>query len=153
MASLFPLPLLREALFPPIRNWPPVDRSVRWPVMLCFLTGVHRMVVGTVLLGLRLVADTSDRFIAEPGHAHRSLKQLQHVHLRPPLARPRSTALVYGWGGCAGLGLAAWLLARMSREPVHSPGALITAIIFWNLGVAGGLTGIFIGQSTSVELL
>ena len=62
-------------------------------------------------------------------------------------------SLVYGWAGSAGLGLAVWLLARMSREPVQSPGALVTAIIFWNLGVAGGITGIFIGQSSSVELL
>ncbi len=29
----------------------------------------------------------------------------------------------------------------------------MTAVVFWNLGVAAGLTGIFLGQSTSVELL
>jgi len=62
-------------------------------------------------------------------------------------------ALVYGWASTAGLGLAVWLLARMSREPVCAPAALMTAVVFWNLGVAIGLTGIFLGDSTGVELL
>ena len=35
-------------------------------------------------------------------------------------------ALVYGWASTAGLGLAVWLLARMSRDAGRSPGALMT---------------------------
>jgi hypothetical protein len=62
-------------------------------------------------------------------------------------------ALVYGWATTAGLGLAVWLLARTSRTPMRAPGALMCAVVFWNLGVAIGLTGIFLGDSTSVELL
>ena len=62
-------------------------------------------------------------------------------------------ALVYGWASTAGLGLAVWLLARTSRNPAHSPAALMTAVVFWNLGVAIGLTGIFLGDGTGVELL
>ncbi len=41
----------------------------------------------------------------------------------------------------------------MSREPVRAPGVLMTAVVFWNLGVAIGVTGIFLGDSTGVELL
>jgi len=62
-------------------------------------------------------------------------------------------ALVYGWASTAGLGLAVWLLARTSRTLAASPAALMTAVVFWNLGVAIGLTGIFMGDSTSAELL
>jgi cytochrome c oxidase cbb3-type subunit 1 len=152
MATLFPTTVAPRGFISTDQELAAVDRSVRWPVMICFLTGVHWMVVGTVLLVYAsslthpmdslpifgLLVDLSNNF-----------SMFTYGRLWPAAI----DALVYGWGGCAGLGLAAWLLARMSREPVHSPGALIAAIIFWNLGVAGGITGIFVGQGTSVELL
>ena len=62
-------------------------------------------------------------------------------------------ALVYGWATTAGLGLAIWTLARTGRTPMPAPGMLVTAIAFWNLGVAVGLSGIFLGYSTGIELL
>jgi cytochrome c oxidase cbb3-type subunit 1 len=152
MATLFPTTVAPRGFVSTDPELAAVDRSVRWPVMFCFLTGVHWMVVGTVLLVyasslthpqnsipiLGLFVDLSNNF-----------SMFTYGRIWPAAI----DALVYGWGGCAGLGLAVWLLARMCREPVHSPGALITAIIGWNLGVAGGLIGIFVGQSTSVELL
>jgi len=152
MATLFPTTVAPRGFISTDPELAAVDRSVRWPVMICFLTGVHWMVVGTVLLVyasalthpmdqlpiLGLFVDLSNNF-----------SMFTYGRIWPAAI----DSLVYGWGGCAGLGLAAWLLPRMCREPVHAPGALIAAIIFWNLGVAGGLTGIFIGQSSSVELL
>ncbi|MEJ0000232.1 MAG: cbb3-type cytochrome c oxidase subunit I [Verrucomicrobiota bacterium] len=152
MATLFPTTVAPRGFTSTDPELAAVDRSMRWPVMLCFLTAVHWMVVGTVLLvyaaSLEHPQDTfpvlgwfvtlSDNF---------GMFTFGRVY---PAA---VDALVYGWASTAGLGLAAWLLARMSREPAHSPGALVTAVIFWNIGVAAGLTGIFIGQSSSIELL
>jgi cytochrome c oxidase cbb3-type subunit 1 len=152
MATLFPTTVAPRGFISTDPELAAVDRSVRWPVMFCFLTGVHWMVVGTVLLVyasslthpmdqlpiLGLFVDLSNNF-----------SMFTYGRIWPAAI----DSLVYGWGGCAGLGLAAWLLPRMCREPVHAPGALIAAIIFWNLGVAGGITGIFIGQGTGVELL
>ena len=152
MATLFPTTVAPRGFVSTDPELAAVDRSVRWPVMFCFLTGVHWMVVGTVLLVyasslthpmdqlpiLGWFVDLSNNF-----------SMFTYGRIWPAAI----DSLVYGWGGSAGLGLAAWLLPRMCREPVHAPGALIASIIFWNLGVAGGIAGIFIGQSSSVELL
>jgi cytochrome c oxidase cbb3-type subunit 1 len=152
MATLFPTTVAPRGFVSTDPELAAVDRSVRWPVMFCFLTGVHWMVVGTVLL----VYASS---LTHPGNSipilgwfvdlSNNFSMFTYGRIWPAAI----DSLVYGWAGSAGLGLAVWLLARMSREPVHAPGALITAIIFWNLGVAGGITGIFLGQSSSVELL
>jgi cytochrome c oxidase cbb3-type subunit 1 len=129
-----------------------VDASVRVPVVASLLAAVHWMVTGTVLAvyaaSLRHPADQMpilDMFnwLAE----HCAPFTFGRVY-------PAGIdALLYGWIGSAAMGLIMWVLARMGRTPVRSPAALMTAVVFWNLGVAAGLVGIFMGQSTSVELL
>ncbi len=152
MATLFPTKVAPRGFLSTDPEFAAIDASVRWPVMVCFLTAVHWMVVGTVLLVyasslthpqdsfpiLGLFIDLSNNF-----------SMFTYGRLWPAAI----DALVYGWASTAGLGLAVWLLARTSRTPAASPGTLMTAIIFWNLGVAAGLTGIFLGGSSGVELL
>ncbi len=152
MATLFPTTVAPRGFVSTDPELAAVDASVRWPVMVCFLTAVHWMVVGTFLLVyasslthpqdsipiLGLFIDLSNNF-----------SMFTYGRVWPAAV----DALVYGWASTAGLGLAAWLLARMSREPICAPAALMTAVVFWNLGVAIGLTGIFLGDSTGVELL
>ena len=129
-----------------------VDASVRGPVMICFLSAVHWMVVGTFLLV----------YASSLTHPHDSIPILglfidlstycsffTYGRVWPAAI----DALVYGWAGTAGLGLAIWLMARMSRVPVCEPVALIIAALFWNVGVGLGLTGIFLGDGTGIELL
>jgi cytochrome c oxidase cbb3-type subunit I len=152
MATLFPTSVPPKGFASTDPELAAIDASVRWPVFFCFLTAVHWMVVGTVLMlyasslthpqdafpVLSLFVDLSNNF-----------SMFTYGRIWPAAI----DALVYGWCSTAGLGLAAWLLARMSREPVRSPAALMTAVVLWNLGVAAGLTGIFMGDSTGVELL
>jgi cytochrome c oxidase cbb3-type subunit 1 len=129
-----------------------VDASVRVPVLACFLTAVHWMVLGTVLLvyasSLTHPQDSVPIFGWFIDLAS-SCSFFTYGRVWPAAV----DALVYGWASTAGLGLAIWVLARNSREPVRSPAALITAIVFWNIGIAVGLTGIFLGYSTGIELL
>jgi cytochrome c oxidase cbb3-type subunit 1 len=129
-----------------------VDASLRWPVLTSLLMAVHWMVTGTFLLvyasslthpedgvpGLNLLTRLSEH-----------LSVFTYGRVWPAAI----DALVYGWAGSAGLGLIMWLLGRMGRNPARAPAVLMTAVIFWNLGVAVGLTAIFLGQSTGVELL
>jgi len=129
-----------------------IDSSVRWPVMACFLTAVHWMVVGTFFLVyasslshpqdtfpiLGLFVSLSDNF-----------SMFTYGRIWPAAI----DALVYGWATTGGLGLAIWILARTSHVPVRSPATLLTAVVFWNLGIAVGLIGIFLGDSNSVEML
>jgi cytochrome c oxidase cbb3-type subunit 1 len=152
MATLFPTRVAPRGFVSTDPELAAVDASVRWPVLVCFLTAVHWMVVGTFLLVyasslthpqdsfpiLGLFVDLSNNF-----------SMFTYGRVWPAAV----DALVYGWASTAGLGLAIWLLARMSRAPACSPAALMTAVIFWNLGVAIGLSGIFLGDSTGVELL
>ena len=129
-----------------------VDASVRWPVVASLLAAVHWMVTGTFLAvyasSLKHAADSMpllDVFTWLSFHC----SAFTYGRVFPAAI----DALLYGWAGSAALGLVMWVLARMGRAPVRSPAALMTAVVFWNLGVAVGLTGIFLGQSTSVEFL
>ena len=152
MATLFPTTVAPRGFVSTDPELAAVDASVRWPVLVCLLSAVHWMVVGTFLLVyasslthpqdsipiLGLFIDLSNHF-----------SMFTYGRVWPAAV----DCLVYGWCSTAGLGLAIWLIARMSRAPACSPGALMTAVIFWNLGVAVGLIGIFLGDSTGVELL
>ena len=152
MATLFPTTVAPRGFVSTDPELAAIDASVRWPVLVCLLSAVHWMVVGTFLLVyasslmhpqdslpvLGWFVDLSNNF---------SMFTYGRVY---PAA---IDCLVYGWASTAGLGLAIWLLARTSRNPAHSPAALMTAVVFWNLGIAIGLTGIFMGDSNGVELL
>lgn len=152
MATLFPTIVAPRGFASTDPELAAVDASVRWPVMVCLLSSIHWMVVGTFLLVyasslthpndtfpvLGLFVDLSNNF-----------SMFTYGRVWPAAM----DSLVYGFASTAGLGLAVWLLARMSREPIFASGALMTSIIFWNVGVAVGVTGIFIGGSSGVELL
>jgi cytochrome c oxidase cbb3-type subunit 1 len=152
MATLFPTKVAPRGFVSTDPELAAVDASVRWPVLLAFLSAVHWMVVGTFLLVyasslthpqesipvLGLFIDLSNHF-----------SMFTYGRIYPA----GMDALVYGWATTAGLGLSIWILARVSRAPIFSPAAMVIAVIFWNLGVAVGLTGIFLGDSSSVELL
>jgi cytochrome c oxidase cbb3-type subunit 1 len=129
-----------------------VDASVRWPVLVCFLTAVHWMVVGTFLLVFASsMTHPQDRFpiLGYLIDLADNCSFFTYGRVWPAAI----DALVYGWASTAGLGLSIWLLTRMGRTPARAPAALMTGVIFWNLGIATGLTGIFLGDSSSVEFL
>lgn len=128
------------------------DASVRWPVMISFLTAIHWLVTGTFLLV----------YASSLTHPHDSIPifglliDLSYHCAFFTYGRvwPAAiNALVYGWASTAGIGLIIWLMVRMGRTPLRLPVVLLTGLAFWNFGIAAGLIGIFLGNSTSVELL
>jgi cytochrome c oxidase cbb3-type subunit 1 len=152
MATLFPTTVAPRGFASTDPELAAVDASVRWPVLVCFLMAVHWMVVGTFLLVYASSLTHPQDSIPILGwfvDLSANFSMFTYGRVWPA----GIDALVYGWASTAGFGLAVWLLARMSREPVCAPGALMTAVIFWNLGVAIGLTGIFLGDSSGIELL
>jgi len=152
MATLFPTTVAPRGFVSTNPDLAAVDASVRVPVMACFLTAVHWMVVGTFLLVYASsLTHPQDTFPILGWFVDLSNNFSMFTYGRVwPAA---IDVLVYGWASTAGLGLAAWLLARMSREPIRAPGLLMTGVVFWNLGIAIGLSGILLGDSTGVELL
>ena len=152
MATLFPTNVAPRGFVSTDPELAAIDASVRWPVFVCFISAVHWMVVGTFLLVYASALTHPQDSIPILGWFNdlsNNFSMFTYGRIWPAAL----DALVYGWASTAGLGLAVWLLARTSRKPACSPAALMTAVIFWNLGVAIGLTGIFLGDSTSVELL
>ena len=152
MATLFPTTVAPRGFVSTDPELAAVDASVRWPVLVCLLSAVHWMVVGTVLLVYASSLTHPQDALPIFGwfvDLSNNFSMFTYGRVWPAAI----DALVYGWASTAGLGLAVWLLARMSRAPACSPGTLMTAVVFWNLGVAIGLTGIFLGDSTGVELL
>lgn len=129
-----------------------IDASLRWPVLSSLLAAVHWLVTGTFLLVYASsLAHPADRIpiLDWLTWLSQNLGAFTYGRIWPAAV----DALVYGWIGSASLGLVMWVLARMGRTPSRAPAALMTAVVFWNLGVAAGLSGIFLGQSNSVELL
>jgi cytochrome c oxidase cbb3-type subunit 1 len=129
-----------------------IDASVRLPVVACLLCAVHWLVVGTFLLVYASSLTHPQDSLPIQGwlvDLSNNFSFFTYGRVWPAAI----DALVYGWASTAGLGLAIWVLARTSRVPLRSPVAVLTAVVFWNLGVAIGLTGIFIGASTGIELL
>jgi cytochrome c oxidase cbb3-type subunit 1 len=152
MATLFPTIVAPRGFVSTDPELAAVDASVRWPVLVCFLTAVHWMVVGTFLLVYASsLTHPQDAFpiLGWFVDLSNNFSMFTYGRVWPAAV----DALVYGWASTAGLGLAVWLLARTSRAPAFAPAALMTAVVFWNLGIAIGLIGIFLGDSTGVELL
>jgi len=152
MATLFPTTVAPRGFVSTDPELAAIDASVRWPVLVCFLSAVHWMVVGTFLLVYASsLTHPQDAFPILGWFVTLSDNFSMFTYGR--VWATAIDALVYGWASTAGLGLAVWLLARTSRATAGSPASLMTAVVFWNLGVAIGLTGIFLGDSTGVELL
>jgi len=152
MATSTPLPISMKHFVSNDPELAAVDASVRWPVLACFLSAVHWLVTGTFLLVYASsLTHPRDAFpiLSLFVTLSNNCSIFTYGHVWPAAV----DALVYGWASTAGLGLAIWVLARTSRTPVRSPASLMTAVIFWNFGIAIGLTGIFLGQSTGIELL
>jgi len=152
MATLFPTKVPPSGFASTDPELAAIDASVRWPVMLCFLSAVHWLVVGTFLLVYAsALTHPQDTFpiLSLLNSLSSNFSMFTYGRVWPAAI----DTLIYGWASTAGLGLAVWLLARTSRAPARSPGALMTSILFWNIGVAVGLTGIFLGDSSSVEFL
>src|SRR5277367_5198144 len=152
MATLFPTTVAPRGFTSTDPELAAVDASVRWPVMICFLTSIHWMVVGTVLLVYASSLTHPQDSLPILG-LFINLSEYCSFFTYGRVWPAAVDALVYGWATTAGLGLAVWLLARTCRTAIYAPGAVIIGVIFWNIGITLGLSGIFIGDSTSVELL
>ncbi len=74
---------------------------------------------------------------------------LTYGHTRPAA----NDAFVYGFASQAGLAIALWMLCRLGRTTLVGVGPIAIASLFWNLGVAVGLIGIFTGHTTGFDWL
>lgn len=119
-----------------------IDASAKCPVVLLFGSALLWLLIGGALQLAAVIQLHTPSFLA-------GCEWFSHGRLAPAA----QNALIYGWGFNAGFAFALWLMARLSAAALRSGGWLLVGGIFWNLGVALGLAGIFGGYSTSYELL
>lgn len=63
----------------------------------------------------------------------------------------QTSALLYGFGLPAALGVGLWLLCRLGRTPLVGPAVVFIGTVFWNSAVAIGLAAILCGGQTGYE--
>ena len=119
-----------------------IDASAKWPVLAFFAQGLAWLLVGGALQLAGSYQLHTPEFLA-------GCEWFTHGRV----VAAASTALIYGWGFNAAFGVALWLMARLSSAALRSGGWLLISGKFWNIGVALGIAGIFLGASTSYELL
>jgi cytochrome c oxidase cbb3-type subunit 1 len=120
-----------------------IDKSVKGPVLFLFLNAAFWLMASTVLGFIAAVKQFAPHFLGTA--AFLQVGRLQPAHI---------SALVYGWGIQAGLGIMLWIMARRSgRELTRGKPVLMVAAIFWNIAVTLGLLGILFGANTSMQWL
>jgi len=119
-----------------------IDASTRGPVLLFFGSAVFWLLVGSVL---GLVAAWK---MTHPGLLD-AFGFLTFGRIRPA----HLNVVIYGWASSAGIGTGLWLMARLCRVPLMHSKLLVSAAVFWNLGVLVGVLGILAGDSRSIEWL
>lgn len=119
-----------------------IDASTRVPVLMFYATAIGWLLLGTVIAGFVSFKLHSPDLLS--GVAFLTWGRLQPIYF---------DIMIYGWGCNVGMGTAIWLMARLCRTTLRHPLLLGTGGAFWNLGVALGLVGILIGQSTGYSWL
>ncbi len=119
-----------------------IDRSLRYPLIFLFTSAAAWLAVATLLGFLSALALNLPQFLGNVTFLHYG--RLHPAHFN---------ALVYGWGIQAGLGIAYWIMGRLSRSPLKNPVTLIVAGHLWNAVVTVGVLAILFGWGTSIPWL
>jgi len=114
--------------------------ALRFPVLMFFSSAIFWLVAGSFLVSLaawKLVVPS-----LLDGSGWSTYGRIQAA---------AENALAYGWASQAGMGLGFWLLARLGRTALGSERLLITAGLFWNLGVLLGICSILAGSGNAIR--
>lgn len=114
-----------------------IDRSCCVPLLALFGGAALWLVVGSVLGLIASIKFHAPDFLAD-------CAWLTYGRLQPAA----DDALLYGFCLPAGLGVALWVLARLSQTPLRGAIVPIVAANLWHLGVLVGLVAILIGDGT-----
>ncbi|MCM2276251.1 MAG: cbb3-type cytochrome c oxidase subunit I [Candidatus Didemnitutus sp.] len=119
-----------------------IDASARWPVLVFFSQALAWLVIGGALQLIAAIQLHTPDFLG-------SCAWFTYGRI----SAAASFILTYGWGFNAGLGVALWLMARLSAAALRHGGWLVVACKAWNITLGLGLLGILLGGTTSFEML
>ncbi len=123
-------------------QWRMLDQSARTPILFFIVSSVIWLAIGSIF-GLLV----SFKFHAPEFLGTQSLLtfgKLRPLHLN---------IITYGWLSPAALGVAMWLVPRLTKVPLQNVKTLFAAGIIWNIGVTLGCIGIFVGLTDGLEWL
>jgi cytochrome c oxidase cbb3-type subunit 1 len=121
---------------------PPVDASLRVPLLALFGGAAFWLVVSSVLAMIASIKFHAPDFLAH-------CPWLTYGRVQPAA----DDALLYGFCIPAGLGVALWLFAQLGQTPLRGAIVPVVAAKLWHLGVLVGLAGILSGNSTGFAWL
>ncbi len=119
-----------------------IDASTRLPVVLFYGSAIFWLLVGTGFAMLASFKMNDPAFLDQWGWL--TFGRVRPAHLN---------AVAYGWASSAGIGTSLWLMARLCRTPLRHAKLLVSAAVFWNIGVLLGIYGILAGDGRSIEWL
>jgi cytochrome c oxidase cbb3-type subunit I len=114
-----------------------IEDSCRLPLLALFGGGVLWLFLGSLFALITSLKFHDPHFLA--GEPYWTYGRVHAAH---------TTALLYGFGVPAALGVGLWLLCRLGRAPLAGPGVVFIGTALWNTAVAIGLIGILCGDST-----
>ena len=142
-SAVIPARRLVNSLVPPDNISPAeIDHSCCVPMLALFGGAAFWLVVGSVLGLVASIKFHAPDFLA-------NCVWLTYGRLQPAA----DDALLYGFCLPAGLGVALWLLARLSQTTLRGIVVPIAAANLWHLGVFVGLAAILIGDGTGFAWL
>ena len=134
-----------------------IDQSARGPVLTFFTTAIFWLLVSAVLGYIASKKLHSPEFILGPEWLYKLLhmqRATQYIfeHLSYGRVWPAyTTAMIYGWCSLAGMGVATWLIGRLTRVAIKAPAVLQFGAWFWNAGVAIAVLTILCGYNSGLE--
>lgn len=117
-----------------------IDASARGPVLTFFTTAIFWLLVSCVL------GFIASKKLHVPEYRS-GYEVLSYGRVWPAY----NMALIYGWCSLAGLGVATWLIGRLSRTAIKMGGILQLGAWFWNAAVAVGVITILSGYNSGLE--
>lgn len=117
-----------------------IDQSARGPVLTFFTTGIFWLLVSVVL------GYIASKKLHNPDYIS-GTEVLTYGRVWPAY----NIALIYGWCSLAGMGVATWLIGRLTRVAIQAPAVLRFGAWFWNAGVAAAVVTVLAGYNSGLE--
>lgn len=118
------------------------DQSTRTFVIFAFSVSIIWLLVGTVFGDLSSFKLHSPDFVSQS--ASLTFGRVRPAHLN---------AMIYGWATNAMFGVSLWLMVRLLRTVARWVAFAWAGLLFWNIGLIAGITGLLFGISDGMEWL
>jgi len=122
-------------------NWRRVvDASTRWTVIAFVTSATFWLLVGSALALIASLKFQAPDWLVDQ-------RWLTFGRVRPA----HLNTMIYGWISMAGIGVGAWLWARLLKTRLRGQWMMLLGAGLWNVGMVLGTIGILIGHSRAIE--